>query len=61
MFDEELREQLELARRALAAAREAGDPDGVQAYQGRIAELLRTAEKHGLTVAHSPGEESGED
>ncbi|WP_329565983.1 hypothetical protein [Kitasatospora sp. NBC_01266] len=60
IFDEELREQLALARKALAQARADGDLDGVQAYQGRIAGLLRTATKHGITLEHTEEEESGE-
>ncbi|MCX4747697.1 hypothetical protein OG455_19630 [Kitasatospora sp. NBC_01287] len=60
IFDEELREQLALARQALAQARADGDLDGVQAYQGRVAGLLRTAAKHGITVEHTEEEERGE-
>ncbi|MGF1431380.1 hypothetical protein [Kitasatospora sp. LaBMicrA B282] len=60
IFDEELREQLALAREALALAKAEGDLDGVQAYQGRIAGLLRTATKHGITVEHTEEEERGE-
>ncbi|MDH6119638.1 hypothetical protein [Kitasatospora sp. GAS204B] len=60
IFDEELREQLALARKALAQARADGDLDGVQAYQGRIAGLLRTATKHGIALEHTEEEEGGE-
>ncbi|MGW2253989.1 hypothetical protein ACWCXH_27905 [Kitasatospora sp. NPDC001660] len=57
MFDQELREQLTQARRDLAAARAEGDADGVQAYEGRIAELLRLAALHGIDLPHSTDEE----
>ncbi|WP_377269829.1 hypothetical protein [Peterkaempfera sp. SMS 1(5)a] len=56
-FDEELRVQLDDARRELAAARAAGDDDGVQAYLGRVAGLLRLAAVHGVDVPHDPEEE----
>jgi hypothetical protein len=61
LFDEELRAQLAQARGDLAKARAEGDLDGVQAYEGRIAGLLRMADKHGIALAHSPEEERGED
>ncbi|MEE1788024.1 hypothetical protein PUR71_34740 [Streptomyces sp. SP17BM10] len=57
MFDQELREQLARARRDLATARTEGDADGVQAYEGRIAELLRLAAQHGIDLPHSTAEE----
>ncbi|MFI8459356.1 hypothetical protein [Kitasatospora sp. NPDC085464] len=57
MFDQELREQLAQARRDLAAARAEGDADGVQAYEGRIASLLRLASQHGIHLPHSVDEE----
>lgn len=60
MFDQELREQLARARAELAAAREAGDADGVQAYLGRVASLLRLASHHGIKLPHTPEEEQGE-
>ncbi|AXI79055.1 hypothetical protein [Peterkaempfera bronchialis] len=56
-FDEELRRQLEQARQELAAARTAGDDDGVQAYVGRVAGLLRLAALHGIQVPHEVDEE----
>ncbi|GAA0654047.1 hypothetical protein GCM10010193_00230 [Kitasatospora atroaurantiaca] len=57
VFDQELREQLAQARLALAAAREAGDEDGVDAYRGRITGLLRIAAHHGIELPHTPEEE----
>ncbi|MFE4515639.1 hypothetical protein ACFRMQ_15780 [Kitasatospora sp. NPDC056783] len=57
MFDQELREQLDQARRDLAAARTEGDADGVQAYEGRVASLLRLAAQHGIDLPHSVDEE----
>ncbi|MBO1416413.1 hypothetical protein [Streptomyces sp. FH025] len=57
MFDQELREQLAQARLDLAAARAEGDADGVQAYEGRIASLLRLAAQHGIDLPHSLDEE----
>ncbi|MFJ9522264.1 hypothetical protein ACIRPK_28920 [Kitasatospora sp. NPDC101801] len=57
MFEEELREQLDQARRAVAEAREAGDEDGVEAYQGRVAALIRIAAHHGIALPHTPEEE----
>ncbi|MEU3572770.1 hypothetical protein AB0E96_30755 [Kitasatospora sp. NPDC036755] len=57
MFDQELREQLTQARRDLAAARTEGDADGVQAYEGRVASLLRLAAQHGIDLPHSVDEE----
>ncbi|WP_206671024.1 hypothetical protein [Streptomyces sp. CB01881] len=57
MFDQELREQLDQARKDLAAARADGDADGVQAYEGRIAGLLRLAAQHGVSLPHSAEEE----
>ncbi|WP_329495001.1 hypothetical protein [Kitasatospora herbaricolor] len=60
MFDEELREQLAHAREELAAARAAGDADGVQAYLGRVASLLRLASRHRIELPHTAEEEQGE-
>ncbi|MEV7188442.1 hypothetical protein ACFU7Y_31955 [Kitasatospora sp. NPDC057542] len=57
MFDQELREQLAKARRDLATARAEGDADGVQAYEGRVASLLRLAAQHGIDLPHSVDEE----
>ncbi|MFJ9952803.1 hypothetical protein [Kitasatospora sp. NPDC091207] len=57
MFDQELREQLTQARKELAAARTEEDADGVQAYEGRIAGLLRLAAQHGITLPHSADDE----
>ncbi|WP_405004574.1 hypothetical protein OHV13_09805 [Kitasatospora purpeofusca] len=57
MFDQELREQLDQARKELAAARAEGDADGVQAYEGRIAGLLRLAAQHGVDLPHDAREE----
>ncbi|MEV4558683.1 hypothetical protein AB0K51_17060 [Kitasatospora sp. NPDC049285] len=56
IFDEELREQLARARQALRDARSAGDEDGEQAYAGRVSELLRIAERHGIDVPRSAAE-----
>lgn len=56
-FDEELRLQLEEARRELAEARAAGDDDGVQAYLGRVSGLLRLAAVNGIEIPHDPEEE----
>jgi hypothetical protein len=56
-FDDELRTQLQEARRHLAEARAAGDEDGVQAYVGRVAGLLRLASVHGIEVPHETDEE----
>ncbi|WP_405014266.1 hypothetical protein [Kitasatospora sp. NBC_01539] len=61
LFREELGAQLARARGDLAAAREAGDEDGVQAYRGRIASLLRIAARHGIDLPHAPDEEEDED
>ncbi|GAA1116677.1 MULTISPECIES: hypothetical protein [Kitasatospora] len=61
LFREELGAQLTQARDDLAAAREAGDDDGVQAYRGRITSLLRIAARHGVELPHSPDEEEDED
>jgi hypothetical protein len=58
-FDEELRLQLEEARKELAAARATGDDVGVQAYEGRVAGLLRLAALHGIEIPHA-AEEEGE-
>ncbi|GAB7183153.1 hypothetical protein ATKI12_2984 [Kitasatospora sp. Ki12] len=57
MFDQELREQLAQARQDLAAARAEGDADGVQAYEGRIASLIRLAAQHGIDLPHDADEE----
>ncbi|WP_327676959.1 hypothetical protein [Kitasatospora sp. NBC_00458] len=57
MFDQELHEQLTQARKELAAARAEGDADGVQAYEGRIAGLIRLAAQHGITLPHGVEEE----
>ncbi|WP_457033896.1 hypothetical protein [Kitasatospora sp. P5_F3] len=57
MFEQELREQLAQARLALAAAREAGDDDGVEAYEGRITSLIRIAGHHGIDLPHTPEED----
>ncbi|MEV7770237.1 hypothetical protein [Kitasatospora sp. NPDC086791] len=48
VFEQELREQLARARRARQAAEADGDEDGAQAYAGRVAELVRIANRHGL-------------
>lgn len=61
MFDQELREQLAQARQELAEARAAGDADGVQAYEGRIATLLRLAAQHGIDLPHGADEEEHND
>jgi hypothetical protein len=58
VFEDELREQLTLARLALARAREEGDDDGVDAYRGRIRGLLRIAAHHGVDLPHEPEEET---
>jgi len=60
VFDQELREQLTEARRKLDEARTAGDDDGVQAYAGRVAGLLRIAAHHGIRLPHHAQEEEGE-
>ncbi|MFG3049338.1 hypothetical protein ACGFZP_00080 [Kitasatospora sp. NPDC048239] len=60
IFDQELREQLAQARKELAAARADGDADGVQAYEGRIAGLLRLAAQHGIALPHTADEARGE-
>ncbi|MER5866768.1 hypothetical protein [Kitasatospora sp. NPDC002040] len=57
MFEEELREQLAQARLALAAAREAGDDDGVEAYRGRVTALIRIAGHHGIDLPHTEDED----
>ncbi|MEV0533613.1 hypothetical protein [Kitasatospora sp. NPDC050463] len=57
VFDEELREQLAEARRMRARAREAGDEDGVQAYAGRVTQLLRIAAHYGIAVVRVADEE----
>jgi len=59
-FDGELREQLARARQALRQAKDAADDDGVQAYAGRVAALLRIAARHGIELPHDAGEEQGE-
>ncbi|MFI6157388.1 hypothetical protein ACIBCA_32435 [Kitasatospora sp. NPDC051170] len=61
MFDQELREQLAQARQDLAAARAEGDADGVQAYEGRVATLLRLAAQHGIDLPHRAEEEEHND
>ncbi|MFE5585202.1 hypothetical protein [Kitasatospora sp. NPDC056531] len=61
IFDQELREQLAQARRDLAEAQAQGDADGVQAYEGRIAELLRLAAQHSIDLPHSTDEEEHND
>jgi hypothetical protein len=60
VFDEELRDQLAQAREALERAKTAGDDDGVQAYAGRVAGLLRIAARHGIELSHTGEEEQGE-
>ncbi|MDH6126865.1 hypothetical protein [Kitasatospora sp. GP82] len=60
VFGAELREQLAEARRALRQAEDLGDDDGVQAYAGRVAGLLRIAAGHGVELAHTAEEEEGE-
>ncbi|MFJ1792774.1 MULTISPECIES: hypothetical protein [Kitasatospora] len=57
VFEQELREQLALARRALREARDAEDDHGAQAHAGRIAGLLRIAEQHGIAVPSRSGTE----
>ncbi|MFI5530236.1 hypothetical protein ACIA8O_16985 [Kitasatospora sp. NPDC051853] len=57
VFDQELRDQLAEARRELALARTAGDDDGVQAYQGRVRQLLRIAGQYGIALAPATDEE----
>ncbi|MFE3113892.1 hypothetical protein [Kitasatospora indigofera] len=60
IFDQELREQLDGARAELARAEAQGDADGVQAYRGRVAGLLRVAARHGVALVHEAEEEEGE-
>ncbi|MBO1419781.1 hypothetical protein [Streptomyces sp. FH025] len=50
-FEQELREQLATARRALSDARAASDDEGVVAYEGRVCGLLAIAALHGIDVA----------
>ncbi|MFJ5925510.1 hypothetical protein ACIQF6_23170 [Kitasatospora sp. NPDC092948] len=50
VFEDELREQLAIAERALREATDADDDHGAQAHAGRIAGLLRIAEQHGIAV-----------
>ncbi|KDN87473.1 hypothetical protein [Kitasatospora cheerisanensis] len=57
IFDQELREQLVRARRAEQQAAAAGDEDGVQAFAGRVAELLRIADRHGIDLAPDAADE----
>ncbi|MGK4584530.1 hypothetical protein [Kitasatospora sp. HPMI-4] len=57
VFAEELRDQLAQARLDLAAAREAGDDDGADAYRGRITALLRIAARHSIKVAREPDDD----
>ncbi|MFD8480377.1 hypothetical protein [Kitasatospora sp. NPDC059673] len=57
VFEDELREQLALAERALREARDADDDHGAQAHAGRIAGLLRIAEQHGIAVPSRSGTE----
>ncbi|MFD9127632.1 hypothetical protein [Kitasatospora sp. NPDC059571] len=61
LFREELGAQLIQARAELSAALSAGDDDGVDAYRGRIASLLRIAARHGIELPHTPDEEEDED
>ncbi|WP_441248697.1 hypothetical protein [Kitasatospora sp. McL0602] len=61
VFEQELSDQLAQARRELAAARAAGDPEGVDAYRGRITGLLHIAARHGITLPHTPEEDEEED
>ncbi|KRB68063.1 hypothetical protein ASE03_29365 [Kitasatospora sp. Root187] len=60
MFGQELHAQLDQAREELALARAAGDEDGMQAYAGRVAGLLRLAAHHGVQLPHETQEEDGE-
>ncbi|MER5642796.1 hypothetical protein ABT095_38405 [Kitasatospora sp. NPDC002227] len=53
VFGQELHEQLAEARRRRVAAQVEGDEDGVQACAGRVAQLLRIAESHGLDVGRT--------
>ncbi|MFB7666748.1 hypothetical protein ACFC1R_22820 [Kitasatospora sp. NPDC056138] len=57
VFAQELRDQLAQARLDLAAAHEAGDEDGVEAYRGRITSLLRIAARHSIKVAREADDE----
>lgn len=56
-FEAVLREQVAQARRALAAAREARDYDGIKSYGLRLRYLLAIAEEHRVELPEdeSPG------
>ncbi|MEU1284182.1 hypothetical protein [Kitasatospora sp. NPDC005856] len=50
-FEQELREQLDLAHQALSDAQAASDHEGVAAYEGRVSALLAIADLNGIDVA----------
>lgn len=60
VFDEELRLQLAQARRSHQQASAAGDDDGAQAYAGRVAALLRIADRHGIVLPRTAEDDRGE-
>ncbi|WP_030274317.1 hypothetical protein [Streptomyces sp. NRRL B-24484] len=60
VFDEELRLQLAQAREALEQASAEGDDDGAQAYAGRVTALLRIADRHGIALPRTAGDDQGE-
>ncbi|MFD5467918.1 hypothetical protein ACFWIQ_34665 [Kitasatospora sp. NPDC127059] len=51
VFEQELREQLALARQALLGAQTDGDDEGAVAYEGRLSGLLAIAALSGIDVA----------
>ncbi len=57
VFDQELHEQLAEARRLRAAAAADGDDEGERAYAGRVKQLLRIAEHHGIEPERTAAEE----
>ena len=58
-FAADLHQEISAAKLALARAREAGDEQGADSYESRLASLRRIAADNGIDLAPEPGQDPG--